>query len=107
MLEELGRKQRSVLVGNNLIVVAVHHQRGHVDALQILGEVGFRENLDPDVMRVSRAHHALAPPIIDGAFDAFRACSVKAVERTGRDVAIELGAIGGQAVAQLVEHLHR
>ena len=43
---QLNRKQAGVLVWDDLIVVAVHDRRGHVDGLQIVREVGFREDLD-------------------------------------------------------------
>src|SRR6516164_6209509 len=107
VLEEFDRQQGSVLVGNDLVVVAVHYERGYVDALQILSEVGFREHLDAVVMRLRPAHHALAPPIRNDTFQRFCTRSVKAVEGTGRKVAIKLGTVGGQGVAKTVEHLDR
>jgi len=63
LLEQLGGQRRGIGVRHDLVVVAVHHQHGHVDLLQILGEVRLRECDDAVVMRLGAAHHALAPPI--------------------------------------------
>ena len=57
VFEELGREQRSVLVRDDLVVVPLHNERGYVDVLQILGEVGFGERLDAVIV-------GLAPPIM-------------------------------------------
>ena len=47
------------LVGNrrDLVVIAMHDQRGDIDRFQVLREVGFREGLDAVVV-------CLAPPIM-------------------------------------------
>jgi hypothetical protein len=47
MLEQLGLKKGCAFVRNHLIIVPLHDERWHVDALQILGEVRFRERLVP------------------------------------------------------------
>ena len=58
VLQQLGRQWRGVDVGNDLIVVTVHHQDGHRDLLEVVGEVGLRERLDSVVVR-------LGAPIMD------------------------------------------
>src|SRR5215468_671981 len=58
-------------------------------------------------MRLGRSDHSLAPPIIKDTFHRFCTRSVKAVEGTGRKVAIKLGAVGRQAAPETVEHLDR
>src|SRR5262245_22528436 len=63
--EQLDREQCRVGDRHDLVVVAMHHERRYVDDLQILGEVGLRERLDPVVVRLCAPHHALAPPILD------------------------------------------
>src|SRR2546426_190201 len=51
LLQELDRQARAVVDRDDLIVLAVHDQRGDVDRLQIVGEVGLRERLDAVVVR--------------------------------------------------------
>src|SRR6478735_8203030 len=43
VLQKLGRQWAGVGVGNDLIVLAVHHQHRHADLLQVRGEIGLRE----------------------------------------------------------------
>jgi hypothetical protein len=54
-LEELCRKRRGIGNGDDLIVVAVHHQLRHVDDFQVSGEVRFREGLDAVVLRLGHS----------------------------------------------------
>src|ERR1017187_9423855 len=56
-------------------------------------------------MRLRAAHHALAPPVLDNRLGGFHARSIEAIERARRDVAIELGAIGGELRLKTVENL--
>src|ERR1035437_9520802 len=56
-------------------------------------------------MRLRAAHHALAPPVLDNRLGGFHARSIEARERPRRDVAIELGAIGGELRLKIVENL--
>src|SRR5580704_19452463 len=58
-------------------------------------------------MGFGATHHALAPPILDDALKRFGTRPVESVERAGCDIAVELGAVGGQAGAKAVEHLDR
>ena len=67
LLQQLCREQRRIGDRHDLVVVAVHDERRHVDDLQILGEVGFREGLDAVVVGLGAAHHALPPPVLDDA----------------------------------------
>src|SRR5262249_6222804 len=107
VLEELVRKQRSVPMRNDLIIVPLHDERGYLDALQILGEVRFGERLDAVIVGLGPAHHALPPPVRDHAFQRLGARPVEPVEGTGGEIAIKLGAVGGQAVAEAVEDFDR
>src|SRR5215831_7921867 len=107
VLEELVRKQRSVLVRNDLVIVPLHDERRYVDALQILSEVGFGERLDAVIVGFRPAHHALPPPVRNHAFQRLGARPVESVEGTGREVPIKLGAVGGETLAEAVEHLNR
>lgn len=59
------------------IVVPLHAQGWHADALQIVGEVRFRERLDAVVVSLRAVHHALAPPVIN---DAIQRLGVSAVD---------------------------
>src|SRR6267142_2809574 len=79
----------------SLVVVAVQDEHGDVDRLQVLGEVGLREGLDAVVLRLRAAHHSLAPPVVDQALRDLRARTVESVERAGRNVEVELRAVGG------------
>src|SRR5215471_18566652 len=67
ILEELDLEQSSALVRNDLVVVPLHDERWHIDVVQVLSQVCFRERLDTVVMSLGPAHHALAPPILDDA----------------------------------------
>ena len=68
VLEQLDRQLGGVGDRHDLVVVAVHDQRRHVDRLEVLGEVGLREGLDAVVVGLGAAHHALPPPVPDDAF---------------------------------------
>jgi hypothetical protein len=54
---------------DDLIIVAVHHERGHRDLLEVRSEIGLRERHDAVVVRFSASHHALAPPILNDALE--------------------------------------
>ena len=53
------------LVRNNLVIVALHHERWHRDRFQIVRLVCLGERLDAFVMCQRAAHHPLTPPILD------------------------------------------
>jgi hypothetical protein len=90
---------------NDLIVVAVHHQLRHRDRLQVLGEVGLGERDDTVVVRLGAAHHALPPPVSDDRLRGFDAGPVEPVERSRRQGAVELRAIGRQLRLQILEDI--
>ena len=92
-------------LAHKLIIVTVHDQRRHGDLLQVLVEVGLGKGHDPIIVRFRAAHHALAPPILDDTLIHFRACTVVAVERARRQVAIELRSVGGDLSLKSIEHL--
>ena len=54
---EPGGQWSGVGVGDDLVIVAVHHQDRHRDLLEVLGEIGLGEGNDAVVF-------AFAPPII-------------------------------------------
>src|SRR5262245_53964161 len=85
VLEELDLEQSSALVRNDLVIVPLHDERWHVDALQVLSEVRFRKRLDTVVMGFGPAHHALAPPVLDDAIQPLRTRPVEPIERVGSD----------------------
>ena len=105
VLEQLGRQRSRVGKGNNLVVRAVHNECRDVDHLQILREVGFGERFDAFIVRLGAAHHTLSPPVLDHAGDRLGARSVETVERTRREIHVELSTVGGERLAKLVEHL--
>src|SRR5215469_756544 len=107
VLDELRLEERGTFVRNNLVVVPLNYQRWYVDTLQVLSQVRFRECLDAIVVGLGATHHALAPPVIDYAIQWFRALPVIPVEDTGREVAIKLRAVLGQALTKAIEHLDR
>src|SRR5690606_17504772 len=92
---------------HDLVVVAVDHQGGYVDLLQVLAEVGGRERGDRVVGVLVPALHALGPERLDQALVRRRAGAVEAVERAGRDVEVQLRAVLDRSLAQSVEHLDR
>src|SRR5882757_3050178 len=103
-LQKLRREWRRGNDGDDLVVIAVRHRCRHSDALQVFGEVRLRERLDAVVLRFRAAHHALAPPIPDDRLRWFAVWPVVAVERTAREIEIELRAIGGERLAQAIEY---
>src|SRR3546814_14602893 len=74
---------------------------------QVLRESGFRERLDPVVVRLGTTRHALPPPVLDDRLRRFHARPVEAVERAARQIEIELRAISRELLTQAVEHLDR
>jgi hypothetical protein len=46
MLEQLRLEQSSIFVGDNLIIVALHHEGRHCDRFEIVGLVCLTECLD-------------------------------------------------------------
>jgi hypothetical protein len=106
-LQELDRKRRRIGVRHDLIIVAMHDERRHVNLLQVLSEVGLREGLDAIVVRLGTSHHSLTPPVVDDTLTYLRARTVEAVEGASGHVAIELRAVGDQRGTEAVEDLER
>src|SRR5262245_22365917 len=73
VLQKLRRQWCGIPVGNDLIVVAVHHQHWHADLLEVHDAV---------VVRFRAAHHALAPPVGDDRFQGFSPRPTGAARRT-------------------------
>src|SRR5437868_9009726 len=107
VLQKFCRQWRGVGIRNDLIVIAMHHQHGHGDFLEIGREISLREGDDAVVMRLGAAHHTLAPPVLDHGLRGFGARPVVAIERTGRKVAIELRAIGSELRLKSVKDFPR
>src|ERR1700722_3477629 len=56
-------------------------------------------------MRLRAAHHSLAPPVLDDRLGGLHARPIEAIERTRRDIAVELRAIGRELRLKSVENL--
>ena len=50
ILKQLRGKRPGICEGNDLVVLAVHHECGHIDLIQVLGEVGLGEGLDAVIL---------------------------------------------------------
>lgn len=74
----------NVFVGDDLVVVSLYVERGHVDAFQVLSEVCLRERLHTVIVGLAPAHHALPPSVLDDAVQALRAGPMEPVEGGGR-----------------------
>src|SRR4029077_5822597 len=83
----------------------VSNEHRHLDGLQVLAEIGLGECFNAFVVGAGRAHHSLAPPVVDQALDWLRACSIEAVERTCGEVDVKLGSLGSKSRAQAIKHL--
>ena len=103
---DLGGQQRGGADRDDLVVVAMKHQRRHVEPLEILRQVGLGERLDAEVGRREAGHHALQPERFAHAFRDLGARPVVAVEGQA-EVLPELRAIGLHAGAELIEGLDR
>src|SRR4029077_18119848 len=82
VLQELRRQRPGRAIGNDMIVLAMHHQHRDINLFQGFGEIGLRERDDAVVMRLRTAHHALAPPVLDDGLRGLGARPVVAIERT-------------------------
>ncbi|MNR43711.1 hypothetical protein D3C85_1623600 [compost metagenome] len=80
-LDELNGLLCRVVDGHDLVVLAVHDQRGHIDLFQVFGEVGFGEGLDALVGVLLAALHAPEPELVQDALRHLRARAVGAEER--------------------------
>ena len=57
-LDELGRFLRRIVDWNNLIVLTVHDQSGHIEFLEVLGKVSLRKCFDAIEDVLEAALHA-------------------------------------------------
>src|SRR5258708_28915214 len=100
---------RSALVvhgSDDLIVAAMHHQRGDGDLLEVVPEISFRESTD----RVIGGEHArrlpLPPVVLPQAFRDLGTRPIEAVVGYG-DVEIPLRPVSVDGSAETVEYLLR
>src|SRR6516225_1235021 len=103
VFQQFHRQRTGSDIGNDLVVLAVHHQHRYRDLLQVFGEVRLRERDDAIVMSLGAAHHALAPPVGDDRFRFLRARPIITVERPFRQSTIELRAVSRKLGLQSVE----
>ncbi|MCY1187251.1 hypothetical protein D9M73_282130 [compost metagenome] len=89
LFEQLDGQVRRIGDRHDLVVFAVQHQGRHVDGLQVVGKVGFREGFDAVVLRLGPTIHALAPPVVDDRLGDFRARAIEAIEGTARKITIK------------------
>src|ERR1700750_1306324 len=80
----------------------MHHKRGHIDCLEVLGEISLRKCLDAVVVGLDSAHHSLTPPVVSNSLGYDGSRAVVAVEGQG-EVYIVLGSVEAGALADLVE----
>ena len=78
VLDDLRRQPGRIVDRHDLVVIAVQHERRHVDLLEIVRVVDFGELLHAQILAVNAAHHALRPERVDRAL---RRLGVRAVER--------------------------
>src|SRR5262244_212766 len=84
----------------------MHDQRGHVELLEILVEVGFGKGLDAIVEILDTTLHAPQPELVDQSMRNFRPLSIEAKERDG-EFFPELRTVFEKTAAQSVEHFDR
>jgi len=84
----------------------VQDQGGHVDLLQVLGEVRLREGLDAIEDSPEAGLHPLEPERVTQALRDLGPRAVGTVERRGQ-ILEELRAVVEHAGADLVERFHR
>src|ERR1044072_6057732 len=65
--DEPGRLSRGVMDRHDLVILAVHNERWHIDLFEVLGEVGFGECLDALVGVLEPGLHAPRPELIKNA----------------------------------------
>lgn len=100
-------KLRRSTDGHDLIIIAVNHQRRHIEFFQVFGEVGFREGLDAIIRILEPRHHALHPPRFDQSLRHRRAGAVEIEKRAAGDIEEELRPIREIRRAEPIEHLDR
>jgi uncharacterized protein YeaO (DUF488 family) len=94
ILDELGGGATGGVNRDDLIVVAVDDERGHVKLFQVFSEIGFRKSLDAVMRILMTAHHPLQPERINHALRNLCPRPVEAEKWPARDVFVKLRAIG-------------
>src|SRR5215213_2696828 len=97
-LDDLRSLFRRRLDRNDLVVIAMDHERRLVDLLEILCVVDLGEFTDAVILTLDAAHHALKPEGFAQAFVDRRAISIKAIERNG-EILEELRAVAAGVLA--------
>ena len=64
----------------------MHHESGHLDDLQVVGESVSEKALMPSYCALAPPIIALPPPIVDDRLRYLGAGAVEAVERPGREI---------------------
>src|SRR5438105_1777695 len=88
---------------NNLVGIAMHHQSGYVDLLQVFGEVRLGKGSYAVVKALYPGLQSLKNKVFANAFGDLRARAVVAVERHGEFLEI-LGAVGHRSLADAIEY---
>src|SRR5262245_40487897 len=91
-LDEPGRFLGRVLDRNDLVVLAVHDQGGHVESLQILGLVRFGKRLDAFIGVLKAGLHTPEPELVERAPGDLCLGPVGAIKGY-REVLVELRAV--------------
>ncbi|MNV66713.1 hypothetical protein D3C71_1594830 [compost metagenome] len=86
---DLRRQPARRIDRHDLVVIAMHHQRGHVDLLQVLRVVHLGELADAVVLPLVAALHALQPEGVAHALADLVPVTVGPEERRGQ-VLVEL-----------------
>src|SRR5262249_32976796 len=105
-LDEPGLELSGVGERHNLVVITLDDERRNVDLLQVISLVRLGERLDAEIGGRETGQYALQPEGFAHPFRDFRAGAVVTVERQAQ-ILPELGAVGNNAGAQLVEYLDR
>src|SRR5258705_10066466 len=84
----------------------MQHQHRHIDDLEILVKLGFREGLNAVVLAFDSAHHSLTPPVVSDTLRDLGTGTVVTIERQG-EILVELRTMVGRTVTKSVEYFHR
>src|SRR5690242_11103498 len=103
--DELGREQRRGANRHDLVIIAVHDERGYGDLFEIFCKVRLGERLDAIDNTFETGLHPLKPERIPQALRNLGAGSVSAIERRG-ELLEELRPVGQDTGADLVESFY-
>src|SRR5262245_8466191 len=92
--------------GDDLIIVAMHDERGYIESFEIFREIRLGEGLDALISRRQTALHGLREERIHQALRDLGAWPVESIEGPS-EVPEEPSAVGFYTRAQLVENLNR